>query len=86
MVVPDRDPEKWVTLEMNLMNWAFLNFSVKIRVKTHLFSVRKMLEEKHGRMRDLKICLHQFTEKNEMGDEMMTLEDYFVEAEPKGKL
>ena len=83
MVVHNPDPEKWVTLEMNLMNWAFLNFNKKVRVKTHIFSLRRLLEEKHGRMKDLKICLHQFTEKNEMNDSMKTLEDYFEEVEPK---
>jgi len=83
VVVVDRDPEKWVTLDMNLMNWAFLNFKVKVRVKTHLFSIRQLLTEKHGRMKDLKICLHSFTEKNEMEDEMLTLEDYFEDADPK---
>tara|TARA_B110000305_G_C19315086_1_gene575983 strand:+ start:231 stop:587 length:357 start_codon:yes stop_codon:yes gene_type:complete len=81
--VVDRDPEKWVTLEMNLMNWAFLNFTESYRVKTHLFSIRRILEEKHGRMMDLKICLNSFAENNEMADEMLTLEDYFDNATPK---
>ena len=40
MVVHNPDPEKWVTLEMNLMNWAFLNFNKKDFVCE--------LKERHG--------------------------------------
>lgn len=54
MLLPD--VENYVTLEMNLMNWRFMNFKMRIRTETHLFTVKNTLAERHGRIKDLVIC------------------------------
>lgn len=48
------------------MNWEFMNFEIPVRTSTYLFSVRKMLEDRHGRIQDLKICLGSYLEEKEM--------------------
>ncbi|GMH76904.1 hypothetical protein TL16_g09192 [Triparma laevis f. inornata] len=72
----------YVTLSLHLMNWEFMNFEIPIRTSTYLFSVRKMLEDRHGRIQDLKICLGSYLEEKEMKDEMLTLQEYFEKNEP----
>ena len=65
-VVAVEEVVPWVTLSLNLMNWEFMNFEVPMRTSTYLFSIRKMLEDRHGRIQDLKICLGNFLEEKEM--------------------
>ena len=37
--------------------------------------IQKVLAKRHGRMSDLKICLNNFSEANEINDEMLTLQE-----------
>ncbi len=46
---------------------------IRCRASTHLFSIRSLLAARHGRIRDLTLCLGSFTEANELNDEMMTI-------------
>eukprot|EP00981_Chlorochromonas_danica_P013106 scaffold5806_cov171-Ochromonas_danica.AAC.4 len=52
-----------------------MNFTLKVREDTHIFSIKKALRDRHGRMDDLKLCFNAFTENNEVKDEMVTLYD-----------
>jgi hypothetical protein len=52
-----------------------MNFTMKFRENTHIFTIKKILRERHGRMEDMKICLNAFTESNEVTDDMLTLQD-----------
>ncbi len=61
-----------------------MNFHMKFRENTHIFSIKKLLREKHGRVDDLKICFHAFTENNEVHDEMLTLLDCGLKGFPCG--
>jgi hypothetical protein len=63
-----------------LLNWKYLNFTMRVRTTTRLFTIKRKLEERHGRICDLVVCKDSFCEKNEMNDDMMTLEDYGVEG------
>ncbi|CAM9187274.1 unnamed protein product [Discosporangium mesarthrocarpum] len=81
MLVPDND--NWVTLDLKLLNWKYLDFKYCVRTKTHVFTIKKMLMERHGRITDLVLCKGSFTEANELSDEMLTLEDYGVQGAPK---
>lgn len=83
MLLPD--VENYVTLEMNLMNWRFMNFKMRIRTETHLFTVKNTLAERHGRIKDLVICKDSFAEKNEMREDMRTLADYGIFGAPEDK-
>jgi hypothetical protein len=42
-----------------------------------------MLRERHGRMKDLKICLHSFSEVNEIRNDMLTLKECGIRGQPK---
>jgi hypothetical protein len=61
-----------------------MNFSQTFRETTHIFTIKKLLREKHGRVDDLKICFHAFTETNEIHDEMATLLDCGLKGYPCG--
>ena len=61
-----------------------MNFNMKFRETTHIFTIKKLLREKHGRIDDLKICFHAFTEANEIHDEMMTLLECGLKGYPCG--
>lgn len=43
-----------------------MNFSMKFRENTYIFTIKKILQERHGRIDDLKLCFHAFTETNEI--------------------
>jgi len=67
--------DMWVMLEFKLLNWKYMNMSMKFRDTTHIFTIKKMLKERHGRIEDLKVCLNSFSESTEVKDEMMTLRE-----------
>lgn len=66
--------EQWVTLELKLLNWNYMNFHHRCKTDTRLFQIKNLLQEKHGRTQNLKICKEAFAERNEMVDDMATLE------------
>ena len=68
--------DHYVKLEFKLLNWKYMNFTMKFREDTHIFSIKKLLRERHGRMDDLKLCFNSFSEANEINDEMLTLLEY----------
>jgi len=83
MLMPD--VENYVTLELNLMNWRFMNFKLRLKTETHLFTVKNALSERHGRIKDLVICKDSFAEKNELREDMKTLADYGIFGAPEDK-
>ena len=62
-----------INVEFKLLNWKFMNFSKRFRENTRVFTIKKILQERHGRMDDLKICFNSFADSNEVTDEMLTL-------------
>jgi len=56
-----------------MLNWKYMNFNMKFREDTHIFTIKKLLAERHGRVEELKLCFHAFSESNEVKDEMSTL-------------
>ena len=50
-----------------------MNFSLKVKDSTNIFTIKKILRERHGQMEDLKICFTAFTEGNEVKNDMLTL-------------
>ncbi|KAJ1457431.1 hypothetical protein M885DRAFT_514970 [Pelagophyceae sp. CCMP2097] len=83
MLLPEK--ENYVTLELNLMNWRFMNFKLRLKTATHLFTVKDALLDRHGRIKDLVVCHGSFAEKNEMHDDMQTLADYGLDGAPEGE-
>eukprot|EP01036_Dinobryon_divergens_P026368 gene26368-35006_t len=70
---PKRD--NWINIEFKLLNWKFMNFSMRFKDETHIFSLKKILHERHGKLDDLKLCFHAFNEENEINNEMLTLKE-----------
>lgn len=50
-----------------------MNFSLKVKDSTNIFTIKNILRERHGQMEDLKICFKAFTEGNEAKNDMLTL-------------
>jgi hypothetical protein len=71
-----------VNIQFKLLNWKFMNFSMKFRENTHIFTLKKLLQERHGRIDDLKLCFHAFVEQNEIHNEMLTLRECGLKGAP----
>ncbi len=74
--------ENWVNIDFKLLNWKFMNFSMKFKENTRIFSLKKILQHRHGRMDELKLCFNAFTEGNEIHDEMLTLLECGLRGHP----
>jgi hypothetical protein len=48
---------------------------MKFKEDTHIFTIVKILQERHGKLDSLKLCFHSFSEINEINDEMLTLKE-----------
>ena len=79
--IPKR--ELWINIEFKLLNWKFMNFAQRFRTEeTHLFTIKKLLQERHGKLDSLKLCFHSFTDSNELNDEMKTLREVGIKGIP----
>lgn len=67
------------------MNWDYLNFKLRLKTSTCLFVIKNEIQRRHGRISDLKICRGYFAEKNELRDDMSTLQDYGIEGVPENE-
>jgi len=67
--------DNWVIIDFKLLNWKYMNFSQKFRDTTHIFTIKKLLCERHGRIEDLRICVNSFSESTEIKDEMLSLKE-----------
>ena len=88
------EPELWITLQCFLKDWQFMDPGSKfgdsnvMRVKctTKIFQIKQRLAANHEldrrAARDLVICKNVFDAKNELKDEMKTLEEYGVMGSP----
>eukprot|EP01035_Chromulina_nebulosa_P020352 gene20352-26416_t len=56
---------------------------MKFRESTYIFTIKKLLRERHGRMDDLKICFNSFIEPNEVKNDMLTLKECNIVSKAK---
>ncbi|KAL3672661.1 hypothetical protein V7S43_001956 [Phytophthora oleae] len=86
-IIVEADPVHYVTLDMRLLNWSYLNFKFRTKTTTRLFAIKQQIQKQHGPIMDLKICKGYFSESNELKNDMTTLAEYGVEgaaeAEPE---
>lgn len=61
-----------------------MNFSMKFKEDTYIFTIKNIIRERHGKITDLKLCFHAFTDANEIQDEMLTLLDCGIRGYPCG--
>ena len=43
-------------IRSQLMNWDFMNFDMKLKTTTHLFTIKEELTRRHGLIKNLVIC------------------------------
>ena len=56
----DVRPERWVSLQVRLITWEYLNFSVLLRTSTRLFTIVDKIRERHGgSISDIILYRHQ---------------------------
>ncbi|DBA04281.1 TPA: hypothetical protein N0F65_002043 [Lagenidium giganteum] len=78
--------QRFVTLDMRLLNWNYLNFKLRVKTTTRLFAIKQQIQKRHGPITDLKICKGHFSEANEMRHDMDTLADYGIEGAPENEV
>mmetsp|Transcript_17646 Transcript_17646/g.23811 ORF Transcript_17646/g.23811 Transcript_17646/m.23811 type:complete len:168 (-) Transcript_17646:287-790(-) len=80
--------DRYVILNMKLMNWEFSNFELRVKTSVRLFTIKDELTERHGRIRNLILCKDSFSEENELckrpDDETKTLEEFGICGAPDG--
>ena len=67
--------DNFLDLEFRMLNWKYMNFRQRFKETTNIFTIKKLLTERHGRVEDMKICVDAFSEANEIKDEMLTLKE-----------
>ncbi|KAG7388144.1 hypothetical protein PHYPSEUDO_013104 [Phytophthora pseudosyringae] len=81
----EADPVHYVTLDMRLLNWSYLNFKFRTKTTTRLFAIKQQIQKQHGPIMDLKICKGHFSEANELRHDIMTLAEYGIEGAAEGE-
>ena len=65
------------------MNWRYLDFQLKLRCSTPLFSVKARLREKHGLIKNLKLYKGQRHPSNELVGDELTLSELGIQGAAK---
>ena len=75
----------YVTIHLKLVNWVFLDFTLQDVCinNTKLFSIKRKIKERHGRISNLRVYHGSMQPQTEMKDEMLTLEQLGIEGLPK---
>ncbi|KAG1706855.1 hypothetical protein DVH05_027706 [Phytophthora capsici] len=84
-LIIEADPVHYVTLDMRLLNWSYLNFKFRTKTSTRLFALKQQIQKQHGPIMDLKICKGYFSESTELKNDMMTLAEFGVEGAAEGE-
>ncbi len=61
-----------------------MDFSQQFRDDTRIFTIKRILKERHGKIDNLQLCFHSFSESNEVHDEMLTLYECGIKGFPVG--
>ena len=86
MEAPPVNPDSYVLLDFRMLNWKYMNFAQKFRDETHIFTIKKLLAERHGRVGDMQICFNAFSGANEVKDDMLTLPCFPLESEDNARI
>ena len=80
--------DKFVNCQLKLINWIFLDFELKdCNVeKMRLFTIKRKIKERHGRIKDLKVYMGTVSPSTELTDDMATLSDMGVEGSEKNEI
>ena len=80
--------DRFVNCQLKLINWIFLDFTLKgCNVeKTRLFTIKRKIKERHGRVNNLKVYLGTVSPQTELTNDMATLEELGIEGSPKSEI
>jgi hypothetical protein len=62
--------------------WPHMNFDMKFKDSTRIFTIKKLLQNRHGKMDKLKLFFNKCDEENEIHDEMLSLADCGFQGHP----
>lgn len=74
--------DSFLDIEFRMLNWKYMNFNMRLKEQTNIFTLKKLLAERHGRVEDMRICIDAFSEANEIKDEMLTLKECGLKGRP----
>ena len=67
--------QRYCIINFNLVNWSYMNVSMKFSDETYIFKIKEALKKRHGCMDELKLCINAYADENEIQNEMLTLRD-----------
>uniref|UniRef100_A0A7S0Z5G1 Uncharacterized protein n=1 Tax=Hemiselmis tepida TaxID=464990 RepID=A0A7S0Z5G1_9CRYP len=77
----DVRPERWVNLQVKLVTWEHLNFTVVVRNSTRLYSIVDKVRDRHGgSIKDVILYRHQVHPQNILQELGKTLDDVGFEG------
>eukprot|EP00947_MAST-08B_sp_MAST-8B-sp1_P000315 g315.t1 len=69
------DEEEYITLDMKLINWAYMDFQVRVKTTTYLFQIKDEIKSRHGRVTDVVLYRDHVDDDNKLMNDMATFED-----------
>eukprot|EP00771_Trimastix_marina_P000663 gnl/Trimastix_PCT/1685.p1 GENE.gnl/Trimastix_PCT/1685~~gnl/Trimastix_PCT/1685.p1 ORF type:complete len:180 (+),score=13.89 gnl/Trimastix_PCT/1685:57-542(+) len=78
----EEDP--WVTLNIHLISWTFLDFTVEVPTSTRLHSVIEMVRKQHGySVYHFEMYKNSRQPENELRDPLRTLHELGIQGGPR---
>jgi hypothetical protein len=69
------EPADFVNVDIRMLNWRFMNFSVVLRATTTLKQIATMIEARHGKVADLRLFSSPPSLQSEITNLALRLED-----------
>ncbi|CAE7368659.1 unnamed protein product [Symbiodinium sp. KB8] len=76
--------ERFVTVTLELRGWEFIQHRFKLRVDTPMYSIKRKLVEKHGRMAELTLYKSIDAKSNAITNDKWTLQEIGIDGAPAG--
>ena len=62
-------------MDMKLINWAYMDFQVRVKTTTYLFQIKDEIKSRHGRVTDVVLYRDHVDDDNKLMNDMATFED-----------
>eukprot|EP00297_Palpitomonas_bilix_P024897 CAMPEP_0113880996 /NCGR_PEP_ID=MMETSP0780_2-20120614/8112_1 /TAXON_ID=652834 /ORGANISM="Palpitomonas bilix" /LENGTH=173 /DNA_ID=CAMNT_0000867767 /DNA_START=277 /DNA_END=794 /DNA_ORIENTATION=+ /assembly_acc=CAM_ASM_000599 len=86
-VLPDPEPEQFVTLDVKLITWEYLDFTMEVSLDCRLFAVMDAIVKKHGgSIASLTLYKDEFNPKNVISGYEKTLRHFNFPGGEKGQV
>ena len=47
--------DNWMVIEFKLINWKFMNFKMKLREETRMFTIKDIIRQRHGKIEGIQL-------------------------------